>query len=94
VAVATRNATNHERINLRKKALCPTRPVLAFVIQNHPNRPVRTSAENLFVVVLVMALSYSEVGASGKPGAIHFCFLHENPSAEGRTYMKSIFTIS
>src|SRR4030088_1603296 len=33
---------------------------------------VRTSGENLFVVLLVMAPTFSRVGASGNPGAVHF----------------------
>src|SRR5712671_6866318 len=32
---------------------------------------VRTSGENLFVVLLVMAPTFSRVGASGNPGAVH-----------------------
>lgn len=34
----------------------------------------RTSRLNLFVVLLVMAPSDLEVGASAKPGAVHFSF--------------------
>ena len=38
-------------------------------------------SKNLFVVLLVMAPSYLEVGASGNPGAVHL--RHAGPSRMG-----------
>jgi len=42
-----------------------------LVIQHHPHRPATDLGRNLFVVLLVMASTFSGVGASDKPGAVH-----------------------
>ncbi|MBY6059713.1 hypothetical protein, partial [Leisingera daeponensis] len=41
----------------------------------------RTSGEYLFVVLLIVASSYSGVEASGKPGAVHLAKL-KTPAAK------------
>ncbi len=63
-----RRAANLRRHQRHRR---PARRVIALVIQNHPHRTGANLGENLLVVLLIMAPSYLEVGASGKPGAVH-----------------------
>ena len=46
----------------------PARRVFRLVIQHHPYARARTSGENLFVVLLVIAPSSQELGPPAKPG--------------------------
>src|SRR5690606_1009476 len=59
----------------------------------HTNRPARsrTPGENLFVVLLVMAPPYGEVGASGKPGAVQKKIGRNAMAASGRRHRLARF---
>jgi hypothetical protein len=75
-------ATDHRTQVVRNKALVDIseplqlcrRPLglsYAAIAGSSSTARARTSGENLFVVLLVMAPSYLEVGASGKAGTVH-----------------------
>ena len=51
---------------------CPTRRMFMLVIQNHPHRASSHLRRELVRCLACHGSTLSRVGASGKPGAVHF----------------------